>query len=387
MAAGLKTFVVVAITSAATANAGIMKIPVTRLNPAEIEGAEEMQSLQMMLGAASLEGSKKHLPGTQEVLLKNNKNMAYYGTIEVGTPPQAMQVVFDTGSSDLWVPTLEGSQGKASAYDLAASSTYRSLQTYEPFHISYGSGDVSGMFCRDTVRVGELDLKNFTFAHVDSTTGLRNWGSMPFDGVLGLGFPSLSKGPGETFLQALNKSGALDDPVFGFYLAKDAPGQLVLGGVDPDHVASEFTWVPVSLEAWWSVHLDAVKVDGLMTLTATDMAIVDSGSSLLMGPKRDITALAVMLGAEKLSSLYVLNCDKIPSMTFTFGGKDFAMTSEDLVVDRVGNLCILGIQEIDLGRPMWILGDVFMRKYYVQFDFGNSRMGFAHAKRPSDNWV
>merc|ERR1712238_419891 len=116
------------------------------------------------------------------------------------------------------------------------------------------------------------------------------------------------------------------------------PGELVFGGVDPKHYTGDFSFVPLSHASYWQVSLDSVKLGGSSAAT-TKQAIVDSGTSLLAGPTVDIKAIAAKLGAT----------------------------------------CIMGMDVPAPRGPLWILGDVFMRKYYVQFDWGQKRLGLATA--------
>merc|ERR1712232_433040 len=202
-----------------------------------------------------------------------------------------------------------------------------------------------------------------------------------FDGILGLGFDRISVGGVPTIMKALVASGQLAQPVFGFYLGNQQAGELEFGGTDPKHYSGSFTYVPLSAETYWQVALDGVKFGG-ESVSSTKRAIVDSGTSLLAGPTNEVKAIADKIGATLVAGKeYTFDCSKdVADLTFTLGGKEFTLNKQDLTLGQQGSTCILGLMGIEIpSGALWILGDVFMRKYYVQFDWGEQRLGFAPA--------
>lgn len=374
MAAGL--WGALALLSVGSALADLVRFPLHKI---EATFQETLESIH--LGASRFAAQQDG-----DVVINDYMNAQYYGEITVGSPGQKESVIFDTGSSNLWVPNKKPFLSGHSIYDHSKSSTYKANGTV--FKIRYGSGPVSGVYSSDDVGIGDLKLSKYTFAEVDVTSGLGlGYRFGKFDGILGLGWDSISVDGVPTPMRALVESKQLPEPVFAFYLGNNQPGELLFGGVDRKHYTGDFAFVPLTSESYWELALDGVKL-GDASVSSTKSAIVDSGTSLLAGPTAEVQAIATKLGAKSLlGKEWTVNCTaNLPALTFTLGGKDYTLQKPDLILQQSGSTCILALIGMDVPAPrgpLWILGDVFMRKYYVQFDWGQKRLGFATAATAS----
>ncbi|XP_054418792.1 cathepsin E [Pteronotus mesoamericanus] len=325
--------------------------------------------------------------------LINYLDMEYFGTISIGSPPQNFTVIFDTGSSNLWVPSVYCSSPACKTharFHPSLSNTYSAPGSH--FFIQYGTGSLSGVIGADQVSVEGLTVVGQQFGESVTEPG-QTFVNAEFDGILGLGYPSLAVGGVTPVFDNMMAQNLVDVPMFSVYMSSDPEGgagsELIFGGYDHSHFSGSLNWVPVTKQGYWQIALDTIQVGGaVMFCSEGCQAIVDTGTSLLTGPSGDIRQLQTAIGAEPVDGEYALECDNLnvmPDVIFTINGVPYILqpTAYTLVdfVDGM-KLCLSAFQGLDIqppSGPLWILGDVFIRQFYSVFDRGNNRVGLAPA--------
>ena len=111
-----------------------------------------------------------------EVKIYNYLDTQYYGEVLIGTPPQSFTAVFDTGSSNLWVPDKQCKLSPACYlhhyFDSSKSSTYVADGT--KFNITYGSGAVVGFIGQDTTSIAGLKAERSLFGQITNLVGNKS---------------------------------------------------------------------------------------------------------------------------------------------------------------------------------------------------------------------
>ena len=330
-----------------------------------------------------------------DVNLTSVQDVYYHGPLTVGE--QTFNIIFDTGSSLTFVPHSELEDSKSPTVDCANSSTCES--TSSQFDVRYGSGRVKGELVYERVVLADALLDQYKVG-LATDVEFPQFSKEDYHGICGLAWPSLSADYDVLpIVLALRQAEQIPSALFAMYLTEGG-GELVLGETDSDHYVGNITWLPLVQRSWWTVTLDGAQINGTVVLSnLQDVLIVDSGTSLVSGPKAKVAALllalenqsGVAIKEDQVSSgvQYSVKCVDSAKLANVLvglslrGGDDsvrlFTVSAQSLVVGPISSsYCLLGVS--GASEEGWILGDSWLRSFYTVYDYDNSSVGFAEAK-------
>mmetsp|Transcript_52714 Transcript_52714/g.115573 ORF Transcript_52714/g.115573 Transcript_52714/m.115573 type:complete len:380 (-) Transcript_52714:154-1293(-) len=324
----------------------------------------------------------------------------YSGEVEVGTPPQKFNVLFDTGSGALLLPSLKCDDPACEGhrrYNASMSNTSMQIgwvdEPTTPLKagddrdvksIQFAAGSASGELVRDRVCFRDLCTMGDFYTMTEESDEPFKW--VEWDGVLGLGLPEVSDGKEFNIFNMFVGSHTMQKNVFSVFLGKRMTdeAEITFGDYRPERFEGKLLWTPVTTPGYWQFKVDDVtiggKAMGFCNATTGCQGVVDTGSSLLMMPDSILTQVHGVLKIDD-------NCTKMssyPTLGFKIGGRNFELTAEDYL-DKDATGCWEGMMASpDTGRgPLIILGMTFLRSYYTVFDMAEKQLGFATARQGS----
>ncbi|KAJ3033031.1 hypothetical protein HDV00_006841 [Rhizophlyctis rosea] len=244
----------------------------------------------------------------------------------------------------------------------------------------------------------------------------------PFiDGIFGLAFPYLNDNDVQPwFFEAVTQN-FTKDPVFGLYYYSDptyqnstATGQLILGGYDPAHFEGNLTFHNVSKMyypwngklpldyGFWALQPQSYWVgpqNWTVQANVTDYWIVDSGTSWLILPTHMFQYLLEATAAtyDSFTMNATVSCDLTgyPDIGIMFDGQNYTLTPQDYIeLDQTQDPpnCILAATDAQTDdiwsiKAPFVLGAVFLRKFYSAYNITSKQLGFAPARRLSTDPV
>uniref|UniRef100_A0A2K5HKE9 Peptidase A1 domain-containing protein n=1 Tax=Colobus angolensis palliatus TaxID=336983 RepID=A0A2K5HKE9_COLAP len=227
--------------------------------------------------------------------------------------------------------------------------------TSKTVSINYGTSSMTGILGYDTVKVGGISDTNQIFGLSETEPGFFLYFA-PFDGILGLAYPSISSSGATPVFDNIWNQGLVSQDLFSVYLSADLHLLLAL----------------------------SITMNGKTIACAEGcQAIVDTGTSLLTGPTSPIANIQSDIGAsENSDGEMAVSCSAIsslPDIVFTINGVQYPLPPSAYILQSQGS-CTSGFQGMDVtteSGELWILGDVFIRQYFTVFDRANNRVGLA----------
>jgi len=332
-------------------------------------------------------------------------------------------VVFDTGSTNLWINSDACKKGSCSyndrhRYDHTKSNSYKDAKM-GTVSVKFGTGGMKGPMATDDFKIGPVNVHGQTFAMIEEQTG-SVFETLPLEGIVGLAFPAMAAKGSTPFMENVIAQKALPSNEVSFYFSAKSPSAnaMLWGGVDSKFYEGQIEYFNVAKPWYWGLHLKAFKIgqEDLLKTVAGDFSsslaqvprgggggarleekawegIIDTGTT-------HITAPGVLFN-QIMKRIPEVRCKEMtakshPPMTFVFenaAGQDRELTLDNSQYmardDEDEGFCSPSLMKLELHnkhKRSMLIGQSFMKCYFTVFDRRdgdpqNARVGFARAKQ------
>lgn len=332
---------------------------------------------------------------------------SYTAKLKIGSNGEEVDVMVDTGSSDLLIPESfsipcfdDPDCTPGGGFSTTASDSFQVNDTDHKFTAVNGTvlDTVWGM---DKVQFGNITIDQLSFSVFEATN--------PTAGTLGLGLPELeatnfkNSTPGpytpytyENFPQKLISEGIIERNMYSVYLSNSEYGEgtILFGGLDRAKIDGKLLVKPLAFtdetERFDEPIRLAIELNTIDIMNGSDtnsISLFSVGTTLETAmehsyfPSEYIEKLVEEIPSAQLNSLYKfyeIDCEESGyNILFGFDTMSINVPIEEFVTEGIlfPDACLLGLLPSD--EDFFRLGGNFLTHAYVAFDLEGRSIGIA----------
>jgi hypothetical protein len=321
--------------------------------------------------------------------LSENGGTPWTSVIGLGTPPQELKFMIDTGTLNTWVTSSECKTEACLVHNSfeSASSTTFLPKSDPPKVVSFGPwGDMTVVNGSDVVW---LDLESEQQASLQEGVDIMlstNYTGEQFKSLVcdgGMAVPSKHDPKATALLEALTAQGFIKNSVASFYFdPSKGTGECRMGSLNTDRFDKEtMQTLPLikpsidELDYLWTVNLDAFVIGNKAVANNIEFAL-DTGASWFKGGCGIIST--IVNGITKNGLLptrltYAKQLASYPEISLQISGRTYKLTPQQYFL-KVEEEWVLGFHHLDgLDDQMLLVGSTFLETIYSAFILGESR--------------
>ncbi|KAH3674537.1 hypothetical protein WICMUC_003214 [Wickerhamomyces mucosus] len=381
-------------------------------SPDSFQVSKYTESKQQQVLSSSSNSSKTILnliPGLS-IIETDDNNECYFVNTTIGEAK--FPLIIDTGSAYLWVYGDDCTDAACSG-EILYTPTFASVSESESatstatstFELAYVTGTASGEIMDDNIIVNKLaTTQKFKFGMANRVPDFFE--RYPVSGIFG--FPSNDSSSIESIVSALYDSHAIGVKRFSLSLGKinendsylNNSGIFAIGEPVEELYTGEIHYTPLisNIYNYWLIEINSVyvnsfklnfssEVDTLLSPYTSREAIIDTGTTVLVLPDEDaLTIHSFFTNSITDGTNFAIYCNSSLTIDFEINGKNFTLSSSDYIgaeyptTSIYNGYCVSNIQGMSSTSQDWILGAVFLKTLYLDFNVNDQTIGFATKK-------